>query len=309
MIKMFNLDYCKATRHYTISLFGIKIKIKKRITIDEKFDYLYSLFNHCVDITKIPPAHGRIRNIQNELTELMCEIDDICRKNNLKYWLDSGTLIGAYRHKGFIPWDADIDICMMREDYDKVLPLLKKYLKNSNFYIRERAVTCNNFQIRIITKNKLEYGLDIFPVDEYPAQILTPELKEKIKNKMLKAQKLFNKKYSQGKKFKQAFFEQAKHDLIEYRDKYILDNNKSKVENPIIFFGIDFSLEGKYSFSMPNDYVFPLQELNFEGHKFYCPNKVEAYLNDKYNGHYMNFPKYINNIFNGEIQYLKEEKM
>ena len=70
---------------------------------------------------------------------------------------------------------------MMRNDYDKIRILLKKYLKNPNFYIRERAVSCNNFQIRIISKNKLEYGLDIFPVDEYPAEELTPILKEKIK--------------------------------------------------------------------------------------------------------------------------------
>ncbi|DAA98199.1 TPA: hypothetical protein CPT80_00650 [Candidatus Gastranaerophilales bacterium HUM_9] len=306
-MKLFNFTFCKPTRHFIIKIFGIKFKIKKFIiTNNEKYDYLYSLLNHCIDITKIPPAKGEIRKIQDELIILMNEIDSICRNNNLQYWLDSGTLLGAYRHKGFIPWDADIDICMMRSDYDKIRVLLKKHLKNPNFYIRERAISCNNFQIRIISKNKLEYGLDIFPVDEYPEEELTPELKEKIKNKMIKAQTLFNKKYNQGKNFTSEKYKQALEDLITYRDKYILENNTLKVNKPILFFGIDFSLEGKYSFTMPNNYIFPLKELSFEGQKYFCPNNVEAYLNDKYNGNYMNFPKFINNVTNGEIKYLKD---
>ena len=96
--------------------------------------------------------------------------------------------------------------------------------------------------------------------------------------------------------------------IITYRDKYILENNTLKVKKPILFFGIDFSLEGKHSFAMPHDYIFPLKELDFEGQKYLCPSNTEAYLNDKYNGNYMNFPKFINNLTNGEIIYLKEFK-
>ena len=66
--------------------------------------------------------------------EILDAVDTFCRRHNIRYWLDSGTLIGAVRHKGYIPWDDDIDIGMLREDYNRFVRDFNK--ENERYLLR-----------------------------------------------------------------------------------------------------------------------------------------------------------------------------
>ena len=66
--------------------------------------------------------------------DLLHEFDQVCRKHGLQYYLDGGSLLGAVRHKGFIPWDDDIDLIMFRADYDRLLKIAPDEFKHPYFF-------------------------------------------------------------------------------------------------------------------------------------------------------------------------------
>ena len=66
--------------------------------------------------------------------DLLAEFDRVCRKHGLTYFVDSGTLLGAVRHKGFIPWDDDIDVAMFREDYRKLPRIAAQEFQHPYFF-------------------------------------------------------------------------------------------------------------------------------------------------------------------------------
>ena len=68
--------------------------------------------------------------------DLLNEFDRVCKKYDLRYILEFGTLLGAIRHKGFIPWDDDLDVSMLREDYDKLMALIR-YKNYHGLYEKE----------------------------------------------------------------------------------------------------------------------------------------------------------------------------
>jgi lipopolysaccharide cholinephosphotransferase len=67
--------------------------------------------------------------------EMLNDFHEFCNINNLRYFLDAGTLIGAIRHNGFIPWDDDVDVAMPRKDYDRFIEIAQKGYKNSILHL------------------------------------------------------------------------------------------------------------------------------------------------------------------------------
>lgn len=117
--------------------------------------------------------------IQKAEEMLVAEVDRICEKHGLRYFVAYGSLIGAVRHKGFIPWDDDIDICMPRKDYLRFREICKTELNEQFFYQTHSTdpdyyylydkirINGTVFKESFLSKRNIHHGifLDIFPVD------------------------------------------------------------------------------------------------------------------------------------------------
>ncbi len=258
-----------------------------------KVDSLYELINNNLDITKFPQATGNLRQIQLKVLDLLINIKNICEQNNLCYWLDFGTLLGAVRHKGFIPWDADADISMIREDYLKLIPILKQFFANSDFIVRE--FYGGHCQLRIQDKNNI-IGIDIFPVDYlYIDKNLNNEEKFKLNNKIKNANNLFRAYTSFNTIFKIYKNEKNRSIISNITKEKILnkkDNINTEKDKTILFYGIDYPHDNDNFNPIEYNIVFPLDKIEFEDVFFYCPNQIDTYLKTLY-GNYMKFPKQI----------------
>lgn len=122
---------------------------------------------------------------QKVMLEILQEIHKICVENNLTYWLEAGTLLGAVRHKGFIPWDDDSDVSMPRADYEKFLKIAQEKLPEDMFlqtqdtdkeYPLSWAKIRKNGTLLVETgetgNEKYHHGIfvDIFPYDYYESE-------------------------------------------------------------------------------------------------------------------------------------------
>lgn len=126
--------------------------------------------------------------------EVLSKVDHICKENGITYFADWGTLLGAVRHKGYIPWDDDMDICMLRPDYIRFMDVIKNYSDDLQFYgiynmedwgmNASRVVNFTGFRIERDVLKKYHgcpygIGIDIFPLDYVPRE---KELEEEQKS-------------------------------------------------------------------------------------------------------------------------------
>lgn len=116
--------------------------------------------------------------------DMFVEFDRVCRKHNIKYFASGGTMLGAVRHKGFIPWDDDIDVMMLRSEYDKLCAVGPSEFKHPYFFQTEytdpgslrghaqlrNSETTGILKFEMNYKYKFNQGIfiDIFPLDNVP---------------------------------------------------------------------------------------------------------------------------------------------
>lgn len=124
----------------------------------------------------------KLSTIQSHIMDMIPVVIDICEKENIRYYMIGGTLLGAVRHKGFIPWDDDIDIGMERNDYEKFLKICEKHLPDhmklrtywddSYHHFYWARIVDTRYHIKrmgSVTERQEELWIDILPLDGMPS--------------------------------------------------------------------------------------------------------------------------------------------
>lgn len=235
-----------------------------------------------------------LRKVQLRQVEILVEIDKICRKHNIQYWIEYGTLLGAVRHGGFIPWDDDIDISIPTPDLQRFIDIASNELPDWLFLqTKETDPSFYGEQIRVRDKNTLY----IMPHDDFSKDyqkgifidIFEIQTCHGINPKLLKRFCRWYRKITGFNKIRQL---------------PTLKNAIATITFPLIkpsldilwFFlnlgkkdRITYKKEMNYGYSYTKDIVFPLKDISFEGHVFVGPADPDRYLTVIY-GDYMKIP-------------------
>lgn len=94
-----------------------------------------------------------LREVHEQLLDILVEFDRVCRLHDLKYTLAWGTMLGAVRHGGFIPWDGDVDVLMMRDQYDRFCEICEKELKEDYFFQTKQSEPAYRYNVGRLRKN------------------------------------------------------------------------------------------------------------------------------------------------------------
>lgn len=254
---------------------------------------------------RLPHTHdGRLSSIQNILLAYLLEVDRICRKHDIKYFLGGGTLLGAVRHHGFIPWDDDADIMMLREDYDKFCKIAKSEMPSSmTFQTNENDKNCfyefAKFRLNETTfatgfakeHKQMHNGLafDIFCHDKTANSKLGQKLHlgMTLFTRALVFNKWNHRKAENGSKLQSVVTDFCKTvfpiKFSLWLEKKTLKFFKNKKNAKYLYDGMGRNI---YNGSFPIEYLDEVIYVDFEGYKLPVPKEYDKYLTFLY-GDYM----------------------
>jgi len=239
--------------------------------------------------------------------DILSFIHDFCEKNDIKYSLCGGTLLGAVRHKGFIPWDDDIDIFMLRDQYEKFISLMENNdddtfklitYKNSKNYnllfakvVDKRTILIEDHFKKV---NDMGVYVDIFPIDSLADSV--EESKKKLKKSKFKK---FIGVASNWRHFyinkNSGFLRQIPRFIFYIASRfknpkkgYLTIEKQFPYDNNLKYFGVVCGVYNEKEIMLKETFDFS-EYLEFEGRKFCVIKDYKTYLTSLY-GNYMELP-------------------
>ena len=254
---------------------------------------------------------------------LLLSFDSICRDHGLSYFLDSGTALGAVRHKGFIPWDDDIDVGMPRKDYEFFLDNAQELLPN-DIIIQTSKTDCN--YLRHYAKLRLkdtffpekdarlhlykQQGLfiDIFPFDNLPNSILWAKVKIKLSVELYHVISTWRSSVISSSRMRKCF-QRVIRRIPEKRimwldgvyERFCRSNNIRETKYLTCYF---WRMTTYHPFIFEKSRLLPVKETLFEGFPFFSVRDPDYYLSMMY-GDYLQLPpidKQISHL-NGSVDF------
>ncbi len=280
-------------------LFKIK-SLWKRLRGDSNFDsvtenfhylrarveYLERMVRLPLQAENIPKASGDLRLHQMASVALLKRFTDFLDAHSIHYWLDFGTLLGAIRHGGFVPWDDDLDISMTRSDYERLRQVIHEWKTDVQwyFYFNWLQIYYGNtrlnldifpyFQgdcVEVKEENCLEKSCKLDAFFYYPTMPIMPRPDERGRMKMDAVPENWDAQ-----------------SIVFFNEEFL--QHQAPLPNGYLVLPLWRENNGK-RFFIPFEKIFPLQQLNFEGLNFYAPNSPDFILRGRY-GDYLNLPNH-----------------
>lgn len=264
----------------------------------------------CLCYTQILSMYniGAIMNeIQKKCLEILLEIDRVCKLADIQYFIYSGTLLGAVRHAGFIPWDDDIDIVMMRSEYEKFPDACKEYLDKTKYELQTiySDPMASNGWMKLHDshtafidggrrKGAMEgINVDIFPVDNAPDHNILLKIRSKIIDQMNFFYQYRFMAHSKNAPIRWKMFYFAISCIPPWNEmkfkisyeKYIKKYNKKSTKRVVYFSNAKYMLK-----VVPKECFDHSQLVTFEGYQFPAPGNWRKVLEIRYGPDYMTPP-------------------
>lgn len=248
---------------------------------------------------------NNIKVTQAIAKNVLANIDRVCRENNIEYFIFSGTLLGAVRHGGYIPWDDDVDICMTRDNFNKFLEIAQEKL-GDDFFVQtvQTDSEYDAFYVPIKVRDnhsKVKYDkeynyhcgvfVDVFPFDYMPENRFTRKIQRQLGSLFVLGDYILREPFKNQRGIHKVLYP-----IYKVIEKMLSHKTRTKIAVSLLKLNgkntktMSYGIDTPWSIPFQEDEIFPVRDMEFDGITVMAPNKYIDILVKEY-GDYNTLPK------------------